>query len=88
VLRSRRWINSFHSFDWKKVGFFPGGLLFIYINDELGEDVAAFFGKIEPVGQITDPDARERGTQVFLSSHPRSNFNNLIAKAWERVEGE
>jgi hypothetical protein len=57
---------------------------FIYVNDELGEDVQKLFTDIQLVGQISDPLAREYGTSVYLCRNPRSNFS----KFWfERVAG-
>ena len=54
----------------------------IYINDEMGEDVQAFFAEIKIIGAIENQFARERGTTVYLCQHPRSSF----AQAWrERV---
>ncbi len=57
---------------------------FIYINDELGEDVQKLFADIQLVGQISDPLAREYGTQVYLCRDPRSNFSQFW---FERVAG-
>ncbi len=49
----------------------------IYINDEMGDDVKALFGKIEITGAITNPYARERGTTVYLCREPRESFNRF-----------
>jgi hypothetical protein len=48
---------------------------FVYINDEPGEDVQALFGKITLIGRISDHDAREFGTGVFLCEDPVTSFN-------------
>ena len=67
---------------WIPQRFDPDIRSLIYINDELGEDVRAIFKKITKVGSITNPDAREYGTQVYLCEEPVSSFN----KFWtERV---
>lgn len=60
----------------------------IYINDELGEDVAALFEKIQLIGQIEHPYARERGTSVYLLERPRQPFAELwAARVQEEREG-
>jgi hypothetical protein len=48
---------------------------FVYINDEPGEDVKKLFSKITLIGRISDPDAREYGTGVFLCEEPVTSFN-------------
>ena len=47
----------------------------VYINDEPGEDVKALFARITLIGRISDPDAREYGTGVFLCEEPVTSFN-------------
>lgn len=49
----------------------------IYINDELGEDVQQLFDKISIAGKITNKDAREYGTTVYLLEEPNNNFNTF-----------
>ena len=46
--------------------FDPDITSFIYINDEMGKDVKLLFNKITEVGKISNPDAREFGTTVYL----------------------
>ncbi len=53
----------------------------IYINDELGEDIRALFDNIQPIGSISNPYARERGTTVYLCREPRQP----MAAFWEEV---
>jgi hypothetical protein len=48
---------------------------FVYINDEPGEDVKALFSRITLIGRISDPDAREYGTGVFLCEEPVTSVN-------------
>lgn len=48
---------------------------FIYINNELGEDVEELFSDIVEVGRISNPYAREYGTRVYLCRKPVSSFN-------------
>ncbi len=52
-------------------------LSFIYINDELGEDIAQLFEEITIIGSISDPDAREFGTTVYLCEKPLRSFNEF-----------
>ncbi len=59
---------------------------FIYINDEMGDDVVQAFGKIEVIGKVSNPDAREYGTTVYMCSKPTQDFNILWQAAWKRVE--
>jgi hypothetical protein len=49
----------------------------IYINDEPGDDIRQLFGKITKEGSISDPDAREFGTAVYLCEDPVSSFNEF-----------
>lgn len=42
----------------------------IYVDFEMSEEIAPFFGEIELVGEIRDPFARERGVKVFLCRKP------------------
>lgn len=50
---------------------------FVYINDEPGEDVKGLFARITLIGRISDPDAREYGTGVFLCEEPVTSFNTF-----------
>ncbi len=52
----------------------------IYVNDELGEDVANLFANVQKIGEITDPLARERGTTVWLCRQPSSSLPEFWAK--------
>jgi hypothetical protein len=47
----------------------------IYINDELGEDIRKGFRDVIKIGSITNPDAREYGTSVYLCREPLGSFN-------------
>ncbi|MFA5819825.1 MAG: hypothetical protein WC854_11195 [Bacteroidales bacterium] len=70
---------------WIPEQFNPDIKSFIYINDELGEDVKTLFRKITLVGSISNPDAREFGTGVYLCQEPVDSFN----KFWkERISHE
>lgn len=51
---------------------------FIYVNDELGQDVQAAFYTIREVGRIENPLARESGTMVFLCTDPKPGFVELF----------
>jgi hypothetical protein len=70
---------------WFPQRFEPDITSFVYINDELGDDVKMLFAKITEVGKISNPDARELGTTVYLCQEPRDSFN----KFWqERIRSE
>lgn len=49
----------------------------IYINNELGEDIHELFSDIKKVGSITNIDAREYGTAVYLCEMPRTDFKDF-----------
>jgi hypothetical protein len=59
----------------------------VYINDEEpGEDVKAIFKKIVKTGSITDPDAREFGTSVYLCQEPVVSFNYFWQKRVQMIK--
>ena len=62
---------------WIPLRFDPDPTAFIYINDEMGEDVRTLFRKITIIGSITNPDAREFGTTVYLCENPDLSFNEF-----------
>jgi hypothetical protein len=62
---------------WTPAQFDPDPTSLIYINNELGEDVNNLFRKISNVGSVTDPDAREFGTTVYLCQDPVISFNKI-----------
>jgi hypothetical protein len=64
---------------WIPRKFNPDITSMVYINDEMGDDVRQLFGKITKVGSISNPDAREFGTTVWLCEDPADSFN----KFWE-----
>jgi hypothetical protein len=70
---------SFHeSFRyWIPHRFIPDIRSVIYVNNEMGEDVARLFGKITKKGSITNPYAREYGTAVWLCEDPVDSFNKF-----------
>jgi hypothetical protein len=49
----------------------------VYINHELGADVAELFADIRLIGKISDPHAREYGAQVYLCEDPVTSFNDF-----------
>ena len=68
---------------WFPKQFNPDIKSFVYINDELGEDVNALFKKVTKIGSITNQNAREYGTTVYLCEEPVASFN----KFWnERIK--
>lgn len=57
----------------------------IYVNDELGDDVAALFADVDLIGTIENPEAREFGTQVYLCRSPQSSFPDFWRSRYEMV---
>jgi Dolichyl-phosphate-mannose-protein mannosyltransferase len=65
---------------WFPHKFKPDITSLVYINErEPGQDVKDLFRKITKIGSITDRDAREYGTSVYLCQDPVESFN----KFWE-----
>jgi hypothetical protein len=62
---------------WIPEKFNPDIKTLIYINDEPGEDVRALFKKITKTGSITNINAREYGTAVYLCEDPAESFNKF-----------
>lgn len=50
---------------------------FIYVNDELGEDVESRFDNIQLIGTVETPHAREGGTQIYLCQDPNTPFHEF-----------
>ena len=64
---------------WIPGKFDPDIKSMVYINDEMGDDVKLFFKKKSKIGSITNPDAREIGTTVWLCEEPVDSFNKFWA---------
>ena len=64
---------------WIPRKFDPDITSFIYINTKLGVDIGKVFKKVTKIGSISNPDAREFGTSVYLCEEPVMSFNEL----WE-----
>ncbi|MDX9727297.1 MAG: glycosyltransferase family 39 protein [Bacteroidales bacterium] len=63
---------------WFPREFNPDIRYVLYINSESpGEDVLRVFHSVVKVGSITNPDAREYGTGVYLLSDPVGSFNTF-----------
>jgi hypothetical protein len=63
---------------WFPHKFEPEITSIVYINnEEPGEDVKNLFRKITRIGGITNPDAREYGTSVYLCQDPTGSFNEF-----------
>jgi hypothetical protein len=62
---------------WIPKQFNPDIKSLIYINGELGRDIQNLFNKITIVGKISNPDAREYGTSVYLCEDPVVSFNEF-----------
>ncbi len=78
---------SFHEsfLYWAPKKFDPDIEYFIYINDELGEDILSIFEKIETIGSITNSNAREFGTTVYLCTKPKGSFNAFWKEVYNSV---
>jgi hypothetical protein len=70
---------------WFPSQFDPDPTSFIYINNHLGEDVRKLLKKTTEIGMISDPDAREYGTKVYLLQEPVSSFNKFWQKRIESL---
>jgi hypothetical protein len=68
---------------WYPKKFDPDITSLVYINHELGRDIQMLFRKITEVGKISNPDAREFGTTVYLCQEPVRSFNQFWT---ERLE--
>lgn len=62
---------------WIPERFDPDITSMIYINDELGDDIGKVFRKITKISSITNRDAREFGTGVWLCEDPVDSFNRF-----------
>lgn len=62
---------------WVPRGFDPPLEVLYYTNDELGEDVAEWFGQHDIIARIDQPLAREAGTTVWRLSSPRRPFREF-----------
>jgi len=61
---------------WFPRKFDPDITSMVYVNEEEpGNDVKQFFRKITKIGGITNPNAREFGTSVYLCQDPVGSFN-------------
>jgi hypothetical protein len=54
--------------------------MFFYINNQIGDDVKDLFFRIDSIGSITNPYAREFGTTVYLCRFPRKDFQSFWAQ--------
>lgn len=62
---------------WIPEKFAPDITSMVYINDKPGDDVRQVFRKIAKIGSISNPDAREFGTAVYLCEEPVDSFNKF-----------
>ncbi len=70
---------------WIPSEFDPDITAAVYINNELGEDIGLVFNKITKVGSITNRDAREFGTTVYLCEQPAGSFNSFWKERTEQM---
>lgn len=62
---------------WIPQEFNPDITSLVYINGEPGEDIKTLFRKITLIGRVSNRDAREYGTGVFLCEEPVVSFNSF-----------
>ncbi len=68
---------------WIPDSITPEKDLLFYINDELGEDVDSLFAQCDSIGSVTNINAREYGTTVYLCQSPKDDFNRFWAdRVW------
>jgi hypothetical protein len=72
---------------WAPDSIAPGIDLFFYVNGELGGDVDSLFARIDSIGSITNPYAREHGTTVYLCRSPRADFSSFWTGRIKDVRG-
>ena len=73
---------------WIPKSFDPDITTMIYINDKPGEDVRAIFRKITVAGSISNPDAREYGTTVYVCQDPVGSFNKFWTSRLQMLDKE
>lgn len=71
---------------WIPAEFDPDITAVLYINDELGKDIGLVFNKITKVGSITNINAREFGTSVYLCENPAGSFNSFWKSRIEQLD--
>ncbi|MEO0472746.1 MAG: hypothetical protein AAF206_24235, partial [Bacteroidota bacterium] len=73
---------------WVPRSYEPDIQSFIYINDGISERLRGEFDDITEIGRITNPIAREYGTQIYLCQKPKRSFNAFWAEVLARVEAD
>jgi len=72
---------------WIPRQFDPDIKSVVYINDdEPGEDVENLFMKVTKIGSISNPDAREFGTSVYLCEKPAMSFNKFWTERLKQID--
>ncbi len=72
---------------WAPDTLAPQVQTFIYVNDEMGDDVQNGFASIQKIGEVQNPLARERGCSVWLCREPWGNFPTFWAERVKEVKG-
>jgi hypothetical protein len=73
---------------WIPREFDPDITSVVYINYEApGEDVRQLFKEVTKIGSITNPDAREYGTSIYLARYPVESFNKFWKERIKELEG-
>jgi hypothetical protein len=70
---------------WAPGRFDPDINSLVYINDEPGDDVKSLFREMTLIGRISNPDAREYGTGVYLFNDPVTSFNEFWIERLKEV---
>ena len=73
---------------WAPDSIASGIDFFFYVNNELGGDIDSLFARIDSIGSITNPYAREFGTTVYLCRSPRADFRHFWAMRVKEVKQE
>lgn len=60
----------------------------IYVNDELGDDMPGFFGKIEKIWELDMPLSRQHGDQIYRCQYPTPAFFERIHTAIRQARRE
>lgn len=71
---------------WVPDQFDPEVTSFIYVNDEMGNDVKNLFDDIIVIGKIEDPLSRQYGTTIYLCQSPNRSFNQFWKETLENLD--
>ena len=55
----------------------------IIVDDELHPELAVHFASYRQVGEVTDADARERGTRIIVGLQPDRPIRQRVVQEWQ-----